>query len=356
MADRPLGLEIDDYWEDPWKTLSDFGWNRIGEGGRGVVIDLPAEVDTDKRATIPLLAYYSGTRRELAEASFLASGWVTIMDLRRSQLSVGSTRPEGVPIPSGEVDPRVADDLRGESFSLDLVDDLFVSLEPTRLLVAVVIRDQVSNRLAVQVGEGPGSYQDPEVKRFLEEQRGKRAPRLPLPPLDDPRLNVSPEEPLAAPTEPGVRLEAPRVVVAREGESAWLRVAYRVSTPPADAIGDEARPDWEAAVFGEAPEEASEGESADERPVFSAVAAMTLLFVGSKDEPPVLIELVVPTSEEIVEGEDDPIVTGAFELDLLRYPQLADNPQTYWIYAFSGEVMSPPTTFAVVSEDQLPVG
>ena len=52
MGTGPFGLDNNDFWTNPWKTLNDVAWDRVGENEGGIIIDAPDLVDIDARNTL----------------------------------------------------------------------------------------------------------------------------------------------------------------------------------------------------------------------------------------------------------------------------------------------------------------
>ena len=88
-------------------------------------------------------------------------------------------------------------------------------------------------------------------------------------------------------------------------------------------------------------------------PNATAVIPITLLLIGNIETGPWTIELRVPTFDPIPGGVAGTVVAGAFEIDLLSLPQMPRVPQTYFLRAISGEVITEPAMTALVPEEAL---
>jgi hypothetical protein len=85
----------------------------------------------------------------------------------------------------------------------------------------------------------------------------------------------------------------------------------------------------------------------------TAITRITLLGIGA-DFGRWTVELRVPSYDPIEHGTDKAVVTGYFALDLMQESQrLGPQPQTYFIYVFSGETFEGPIPTALVDESWL---
>jgi hypothetical protein len=84
----------------------------------------------------------------------------------------------------------------------------------------------------------------------------------------------------------------------------------------------------------------------------TAIVTVNLLILGADDGHIATVALHVPVygpiSWEPPDGEL-PLVTGFFDLNLLRMPGISRTPQTYFLFAFSGDLMAGPCPYALVS-------
>lgn len=339
---KPFGLTNDEYWTNPWKNLPDFAWKRSEEGVSGVVIDLPDFVALPARESVPLLAYQSGTIVEISRASFSGHAIVTAVNLDDGYLHVGramerlgSAPPSTAPPPPADPTQLVDAGFGGKNELVDLVVAALIPLRPATYLVTVLIRDTVSNRVRVQFGDPGPSYEDDEVKKFLEARRPTPRPRE-VSPKADPKVRYVPSpDALPPPEEIGIVLKADRVVVSSPGQLGRCWISFRLPVAESDVRSPDPRREDPAA------------------PV-TAVVPISLLVVGAESSfLPYTLALQVPSYSPVAEDGGRPVAAGQVEIDLLPVADIASSPQTFFIYAFSKEVMAGPALMAVIDEDAL---
>ena len=87
----------------------------------------------------------------------------------------------------------------------------------------------------------------------------------------------------------------------------------------------------------------------------TARVPVSLLLTGSAEPTPQILKLTVPSYTPLESAGGHTIATGYFSLDLCRIANLLVTPQTYFIYAFSGEVMTSavPTAFVRLPEEDM---
>jgi hypothetical protein len=81
--------------------------------------------------------------------------------------------------------------------------------------------------------------------------------------------------------------------------------------------------------------------------------AVHLVLTGADEPAPIAVSLRVPIYGEVEPGT---LAAGRFAFDLLSLVSLPEQTQTYFLYAFSREVMAGPSPFAVVTPAMLPPG
>jgi len=201
---------------------------------------------------------------------------------------------------------------------LDPDDHQILDWQPSTYVITVLLRDQASNRVRVDLGQQAGAYHDEEVERFLAEQHAKAAAPVVSPKPGKPVPSYAAiEGSPAIPDQVGVVMAGDRVVVQAAGARAILRGAFRLPV--------------------RASELATDG---------SAVVGITLV-VNASDQPQSgVLRLDAPAT--VTDG----VGTGYFAIDLIA-EGLAAEPQTYFVFAFSGELMAGPTPVALVAESRL---
>lgn len=348
----PLDLSPDDYWGDFTRTRDQFRKLVSDSGFTGLRIDAPALVPLDKRETAPVVGYYARTLREDLEVSAERQMLAAALDLSSKRLHVGLALDTGkTPAPQtppGGRDP--GEGLTFNAFSSDLRMQLDLPWEKRKYLVALLLREHVSNPVLMELGSSPTAYRDPAVEAFLAEQR-KKAPVVPPRPVEpEPapesgvtfqRVSRSPE----VPKEPGIALNVERVAVARRGSTCLCFGSFRLPVTVSELV----RPD---AKTGERPDVGDANAK--------AVVPISLVITGSEAPGPWIVELRAPSYDapQPPKGAPAPdadagIATGHFALDLFAHPAMPRQPMTYFITAFGGASVSGPFQTAVVTEKML---
>ncbi|MCC7536816.1 MAG: hypothetical protein IT379_11410 [Deltaproteobacteria bacterium] len=340
-----FGLTAAELWDDPRKTFHALDDRLSDEGFTGLRIAAPRLVPLGVRETVPLLVYHSATFEERRRSSFDDHGAIVAIDV----LSNVTYARSPVEHDGEEVKPRrdpptkpAPKGLTSQLFVTDLRDRLRLPWTRARYVVVALLRDQMSNRLVIEVDRPPGTFRDEEVERFLEAQRVERADKdvWPEPGNPYPHFRREPAHP-SVPQSVGISLVADRVSVRRpEGAlpgSAFgrcvVRASFRLPVLPHELL-------------------ATSGESAPGAAP-TALVRIGLVILGADDGNPLVLRLRVPSFDPIV-GGGQPVVTGHFALDLLAMDEMPERAQTYFVYAFSGEEMAGPVPAAVVDEASLP--
>ena len=319
MNDIDFGLADDDYWNDPHKTQDEVIEALWATGEDRVAIGAPAFVSLSARERLPLLVYRGASYRELWTTNLLEYGQVVAVDLEHNRVFVGPVVADDEAEAGEMLDPAEAPGGQGsESQLAELRGDMGLAWQPSTYVLTVLLREHSSNRVRVELGKQAGAYHDEEVAKFIAEQRAKPAaaavsptPASPVPSYA--ALEGSP----AIPTELGVVMAGDRVVVNKAGARALLRGAFRLPVLPTELAADG-----------------------------SAVVGIGLV-VNASDQPQSgFMQLQVPA--QVSEG----VATGHFTLDLIA-EGLARDAQTYFVFAFSGELMAGPTPVALVDESML---
>ena len=335
MSKSFFDLTGGEYWTAPWKNLKKIAWDAMVKGTPEFCIDGPEFVPLDERKTLPLLAFQSGTTADLAKTRLEELAVVTLVNLGENRLLAQRLpRPTAPPAPAAPASPGFA----CLEFKLELTELFNLPWERSSYVATVVIRDQATNRVLMQLGSSPTGYADPEVERFLEAQRAKKPPRLLNPPAGAAIVRHGRHEgSVPPPGEAGIEMRVERVLVARPDASAWLEVGFRLPVSKTDVLPPPQTPSAEK----------------DAHPV-SALAVVSLLIFGSVSNLPRVFQLVVPSFEKVEGGADAPVARGEFAVDIAKLANLAKEPQTFFVYAFSGEVMAGPAVVAFVDERLLP--
>lgn len=200
--------------------------------------------------------------------------------------------------------------------------------------VDVMLGQQMSNRARFQITAGVAAERDPAVAAFIEQQRiGASVPKdlRPAPEAGGELPNYrKTANSLPLPADIGIELAAERVSVFRPGAKSVLRGSYRLPVPSAFYRGG-----------------SGDGVSS------TATVPITLVIVGNIMPGPFVAPLMVASYDRVERSALESVVTGHFEIDLFALPETSKVPQTYSIWAYSGDVRSAPATAAVVSPEML---
>ena len=333
MDITPYKLADAAFWTSDDRGADRLGTELVGEY-QGILVDAPRRVPIDQRQTLPAGIYYLGSIRELATVRLEKHGVITLMDVTHNRLSAvngGRTRPETDIIERKPVDPsKMAEGDMSTVLSVELRKLFGIPWKPARYLYTVLLRDKVSNRAEIELCQSASCYVDPEVVKYQEAQRAKVNAQAaqPRPGVPLPSYRRQPESP-PLPEQPGLSVTAARLVDL-DREPRWLvRGAFRLKPLPEETV----KPGWTDPFYT--------ARAAEPKPV--AVVGITLLVTGADDGSFYVFPLQVPAF-----GRVGQVVTGYFALDALQLPNAPRKPQTYFIYAFSGETMAGPLASALV--------
>lgn len=346
-VDNPFGLTGDDFWTDPWR-------NRPGlhmlvlDMKFGLYIDAPPLVDTATRRSVPAPLYWVARQRDDYAIDFEAEAKVVGVRLDDRAVRVANAvGPVDRALPQRRVG-KDSDDPMSRSDVMDLAERLRLLEAPGRWRVFVLLRDQVSNCVTIEVKRTGPVHEDPEAQRFIDSFRRERP--IPPPPAPSPGQarteppgGVLPHAP-PVPSEPGLSATVPRVVLMdQEGTRAPLWLSYRLPVTPFDRVPPPA-----------APPPGQTGPVVDGygTPRPTAVLPVCAIALGSQSRRETVVRLNIP-SWQALEGEA-PMVAGQGGYDLLREESLTVTPQTWWVWVLCGEHVRGPLTMATVTKDQLP--
>ncbi len=327
MPDDNFDLRTDDFWSDPLRMSED---EPIPPPG--LFLAAPDQVSLETRTTLPMVVRRSTSLKDAAVAPFDRLGLVHLVDVDRSRVYSGFALDQDnavyEQIASDEL-ARMATATTLEPFLIEGRARTELPWKPAELLVVVTVRDQVSNRRRVTLGAGPSRFEDPAVQEFLESKRGQLPPDDPFPPPGQPYpaygpMDGSPELPRKA----GIAIAGDRVTVLDGESSCIVRGAFLLPVRKQDLVPAKARGP-------------------------SAVLQIGLVLTGADDPTPIPISLRVPVYGPAEAGA---LAPGFFTFDLLSLVTLPKKAQTYFLYAFSRDVMAGPSPFAFVTRAMLPPG
>jgi hypothetical protein len=333
MPDIDFGLRDSDYWKDPTRTMWDVV-EKLWKLKRDVVaLGAPQFVSLGRRRTLPVFVMRAGPYAELFKYHFIEHAMIAVVDLERNQVRLGPVFREDnaeeaeATAPSDEA--KIPEGNGSENCVVDLRKDLGVEWRPATLLVTVIARDLVSNRVRIELGESPGVHHDKEVERRIADER-KRATPVKVSPAAGKTLPCYAETGGSPkiPEEFGVAITLPQVVAAKPGWTAIMRGAFRLRVREQERVTTPV----------------VEGAGRDEPP--TAVVGITLIVMGNDMAEGSMLRLDVPSWDKL--DPKDPIATGYFALDLRERHMIGTHPQTRFLYALSNEHLTGPVPTALV--------
>jgi hypothetical protein len=188
-------------------------------------------------------------------------------------------------------------------------------------------------------------FDDPAVDDFVRDFRARKLkPREVFPGTSDPLTSYRRQENSPRlPDDPGIALSVPRVQLFTRKTRCMVAGSFRLPI--------------QATHYGAADLEA---DAPANSPIETARVSVALLITGSTDAAPQIVNLVIPSYEPVKSVAGKTLAVGYFSFDLCRIANLLSTPQTFFIYAFSGEVMTPAIPCAFVrlpeAEQDIPAG
>ncbi|MEM7152733.1 MAG: hypothetical protein AAF799_07815 [Myxococcota bacterium] len=335
MTDERFGLNDDEFWTDPTRTVMDVAERLWDQGRDSIAIDGPTRVEIDKRDSLPAMVVRAGTTQDIFTLDFNIHAFVTAMDLERNYFYVARINDDEDPEEEDELPAE--EDLDGEmtdTATPDLREKLDLPWQTGRLRLTAIMRDRVSNRVDVQLTQSAEVYQDEAVAQFLAQQARKTPapevrPQLGEGPL--PSYTAGPQS-LPIPDERGVSLRVDRVTVIEPGAQCRIDGSFRLVPHDHERV----KQIIDSPITPGTPT--------------TAVVGITLLVVPADGVGTKILRLFVPSTDTI--DPADPEVTGVFAIDLVAHRGM-QAAQTYFIYAFSSEHMEGPFPAALVSQEAL---
>lgn len=335
MDITPYKLEDGAFWANDDRSDDPIPTKLMGQY-TGVLVDAPTRVVLDARTTLPAGIYHLGAIKEVSTVSFDRHGIITVMDCAENRLYVARGRDLRVDTEVVEEPPADRDSLPGGNMStgipVDLKKVLQLPWKPSKLLYAAMIRGNASNRAPIELRKSDAAYEDPAVAKHQQAELAKRNPQQVWPRPGKPiptyvKLNDSP----ILPTVQGVRMSVDRVVDLKKAVTCKLSGSFRLPALPQELV----KPDFK------------DPEAPASEPKPGAIITVTLVITGADDGSVMVVPLRLPSYEKPAAGAA-PVFTGHFAIDLLALQGMNRKAQTYFLYAFSGEFMSDPVTFAFV--------
>jgi hypothetical protein len=203
-------------------------------------------------------------------------------------------------------------------------------------LVDVIFGNELSNRAKFDLAPGEAAEKDPAIAEYIAKQKAAwNGPKDLLPRHSANSLYPNyrkTETSLPIPTSKGILLAPERVSVYRPGAHSILRGSFRLIVP--------------AAFY-------SHNDLAKTPDLPTAVVPITLVITGNLMTGPFVIPLRVATYDPVNPVASEMNATGQFEINFFDLPATSKVPQTYTIWAYSGDVRSDPATAAIISPDML---
>lgn len=348
----PLGLKNEDFWNEPHLLVAPMRKKLMMKGTPTLAFDAPTEVLIDGRETLPAQVVRIAPSARMRERPFPTKAIVVGVDPEentvRAALALRPTERETSPAPAPSVPPP-AEGMGAESFTIDLRERLQLPWEPSLIQTRLIIWDEASPARPVVLKNA--GFQDPEVARFRAEQRAKtNVPELSPPPGEPWASYKRDKNTPATPEKRGIALSVARVFPMDEGEPCVLRGAFRLPilkrhVIPASVVPKPGTED----IFAQLAARVKAGE-----PMPTGVVPITLVAVGSEVTGPMVWRLVVPTFDKVDPAAEPAEVTGTFAIDLRTLEGFDGRAQTWFIYAFSSDIMVGPTPVALTARPSTP--
>jgi len=335
-----LGLADADYWQDPFRTRAEIEGKLLDAGQEALWVGAPRAVPLKERESLPVLVERVAGLDRMARLPFRRHAVLTAVDLKANAVYAYMAIVKNVKEPKRYDGPPL-EGMGGEAFVINARSQLGLPWEPGPLLLGIVMRDQVSNRVRVELKKG--GYADPAVAEYKDarEKEIEPPPVFPaaaLSPLEMQGHDPANQPPLPCyskwsgspgiPAAPGIALAADRVVPLAPKTACVIRGSFRLPVRERDKV--------KGAQAG--------ARDAHDRP--TAIVGITLLLTGSDSAAPILVPLKVPSYDPL--PADKAEATGYFTVDVAQLGNLTEMEQTYFIYALSGETMAGPVPMALV--------
>ncbi|HZV02365.1 MAG TPA: hypothetical protein VFF73_37000, partial [Planctomycetota bacterium] len=319
----------------------------------GMVLDGPRQVLVAERRDLPLLVWRKSTIAENALFPVKETAVIAVVRLETNEvhadLAFETKEPRGAlpdvsKVLKGTTSVVVALDARGRLKNLPW--------KPGTLVARVLVHDQCSNPVTSKLVAAP--VNDPAVAEFIESRRKTAYPEPVSPPVT-PEANPF-QKTASSPALPegvGIALAVNRVIVTSQGFASVVHGSFRLPARPRDMV----RP---APVDPRATDAASRKELQESGwvdvgdPAAKAVIPITLVATGDQNPAPIYVRVRAASYDSVDASAKEQVVTGYFSIDLQKATTLVKKPQTYALWALSGEAISAPVKMALVSEAMLP--
>jgi hypothetical protein len=343
---RELNLDI---WSPSDQSIQ-AARNKLREKNfKGLLLIGPEAIPMDAGTSFPVLGFHSYTTSNSPVPDFSRTAVITAVRLESCETFAGlmvsprGDEPNSVPV----VPPKAAAVV--SQFSCDVKTRLKeIPWKAGTYLTTALLLDKASNRIHTSITPGKVAESDPVVAEFLNRAQGTDLPPdhvYPPLPTGDQKKGATASYPIyrrekgtpdVPKTPPGIDLSIDRVVVFRPGGRCILRGSYSLPILPRHLV-----------VAGEKRNEVGD-------PQALAVVPIDLVLVGNLNAGPYMLKLRVPAYEAVGKSKAAPgQVSGSFSIDLFSLKEMPRMPQTYYIWAFSGETLGGPAPMSIVTEQML---
>ena len=347
MARERFGLTDDDFWGDPLADSDRLVAERLDAKALGVSIAVPQFVPIDVRDTLPMVGIVIRTLREELQIDLEQQTLAVAVDLETNDFRIGTAIATGkTPAPREvpEYDP--GDGFVGQPIEGDLRAALALPWEPSRHLVAVILRERLSDPLITTLRTSVHRYQDPALASYVATRSAGRPPR-PAPTVWPP-VAQSPgaisralgrqraalpsyahhDDSPSLPESMGITLKLDRVVDS-DGQCI-LRGSFRLPRAAGRAITRDPKTGHLQAVGVDGA---------------TAVVFVHLVATGADLTGPFVFPLRVPCLHPI--DDDTTELTGYFNLDMFQFSNMPQRAGAYFFYAFSLEAVTGPVPLGI---------
>lgn len=357
MPDTPVTIDVD-IWTEMGRSLPDQRQELRGSGFKGVLLIGSTKYGIDEHRTLPLMGFRVYSVVESFDVDFDWSAMLVVVRLESQEVYAGRlcfVRDDYEYMVPGAKPP---DAMVASQFFVKDVSERIpnFTLKAGTYLSTVLLNGDASNRVRTCVTLGAAAERDPAVVEFLESRRKPEGPIAPI--LPSRRLPASPDEqareihptyrpqegspPL--PDEPGIAVSVERVILLDQHPSCVLRGSFRLPISKRNII-----PHMEPVAPNLTPLPLVDVGD----PEATAIVPISLVIVGNLYPGPTIHHLRVPSYDPVDPKAKESVVTGHFDIDLFTLENLQHLPQTYYIWAFSGEIMAGPSLMAIVTPDML---
>jgi hypothetical protein len=336
MSAPALEIAPAEFWRGLDAALDDAIRRGLEASTEGLTIAAPASVKLGVHETLPLAGVRVGPFAEVLRAPLYQALVVcSCVETGEVRTQFAAPRPEEL----SPADQEPGEGTTGECFQIDLFELHQLPKRPATWVIRVLLLDQVSNAVTVQIAKPPTEFVDPAAEALILEALRKPVLRAlnPRPALDG---GLPSYEPLAEtpppPASPGIQLKLKRAQMIELKASLLVHGSFLCNVLPRDARPPPAK---------DAPK------LRGPRP--TAAVPMTLVVFGSRRPGATLVPMVVPIYQPL-QGEGDARTgTGSFAFDYFALTGVELAPQTLFFYAFAGTLMSNLALCALVDRSEL---